>query len=160
MLAAQSRVFLRALVAGAAGLLCLTALAAEPNGIAPSAPAPSAAGRPAGSSPGALANLREATEAENELDRMVGQMILVGFLGASDGDTNVARVHDELARGIIGGVILFPDNIRSPARLRALTSYLANANKELTPFIAIDQEGGLVQRLSRRNGHAYFPAAK
>src|SRR5262245_57758279 len=105
MFAAKSHVFMRSLVAAGAGLLCLAAFAAEPNGIAPNAPAPSAAGRPAGSSPGALANLREASEAEGELDRMVGQMILVGFLGSSDGDTNVARVHDELARGVIGGVI-------------------------------------------------------
>jgi beta-N-acetylhexosaminidase len=99
-------------------------------------------------------------QAEQTLDRMIGQMILVGFLGSSEKDAGAIAVRDELARGTVGGVLLFPDNIRSPAQLRSLTAFLAAANPELTPFIAVDQEGGLVQRLTRRNGHVYFPSAR
>lgn len=114
------------------------AIAAEPTGVRGDAPA----------------------QAGQALDRMIGQMILVGFLGSSEKDAGVIAVRDQLARGLVGGVLLFPDNIRSPAQLRSLTAFLAAANPELTPFIAVDQEGGLVQRLTRRNGHDYFPSAR
>ena len=103
---------------------------------------------------------QQAAETHVTLDRMIGQMILVGFPGSSRRDAGVIAVCEQLARGTVGGVLLFPENIRSAANLRALATYLAGASKELAPFIAVDQEGGLVQRLSRRNGHAYFPAAK
>jgi beta-N-acetylhexosaminidase len=153
------------LIAAGAALLCLSAagmrisLAAEPQGR-PGEGGSHEAQRAEAARAGALAALRDESEAATELDRMIGQMILVGFLGSSQRDAGVIAVHDQLKRGTVGGVLLFPDNIRSPANLRALTTYLASANPTLAPFIAVDQEGGLVQRLSRRNGHAYFPAAR
>jgi beta-N-acetylhexosaminidase len=153
------------LIAAGAALLCLSAagmrisLAAEPQGR-PGESGSHEAQRAEAARAGALAALRDESEAATELDRMIGQMILVGFLGSSQRDAGVIAVHDQLKRGTVGGVLLFPDNIRSPANLRALTTYLASANPTLAPFIAVDQEGGLVQRLSRRNGHAYFPAAR
>ena len=69
-------------------------------------------------------------------------------------------VRDQLAKGIIGGVVLYPENIGPPDELRALTAFLRNAKSSPVPFIAVDQEGGLVQRLTRRNGHSYFPSAR
>jgi beta-N-acetylhexosaminidase len=109
-----------------------------------------------------LAALR-AMVAEDEpdpLDRMVGQMIMVGFPGSTERERGVAVARDELAQGTIGGVVLFPDNIRGPRQLRNLTAYLANAKSELVPLIAVDQEGGQVQRLTRRKGYVYFPSAR
>jgi beta-N-acetylhexosaminidase len=93
------------------------------------------------------------------LDVMIGQMIMVGFLGNSENDRGVIAAREQLSKGIIGGVLLYPENIGSPDQLRALTGYLRNAKTFPRPFIAIDQEGGLVQRLRRRNGYAYFPSA-
>ena len=69
-------------------------------------------------------------------------------------------MRDELAKGLIGGVVLYPDNIRSARQLRLLTAYLANANSELVPFIAVDQEGGRVQRLTPWTGHTHYPSAQ
>ncbi len=94
------------------------------------------------------------------LDRMIGQMIMVGFPGAGERDKGVAAVRDELAAGTIGGVVLYPENIGRPRQLRNLTAFLANAKSELVPLIAVDQEGGQVQRLTRRNGNIYFPSAR
>jgi beta-N-acetylhexosaminidase len=90
---------------------------------------------------------------------MIGQMIMVGFLGSSERDPGVAAVRDQLAKGTIGGVVLYPENIGSPDQLRSLTAFLRNAKSSPRPFIAVDQEGGHVQRLTRRNGYRYFPSA-
>src|SRR5512135_727005 len=95
-----------------------------------------------------------------ELDSMIGQMIMVGFAGTEVIDAGVAAARDQLADRTIGGVVLYPENIRSPQQLTALTAFLRNARSAPVPFIAVDQEGGKVQRLSRENGHSYFPSAR
>jgi beta-N-acetylhexosaminidase len=93
------------------------------------------------------------------LDSMIGQMIMVGFAGTEVSDAGVAAARDQIGDGTIGGVVLYPENIRSPQQITALTAFLHNARSSPVPFIAVDQEGGKVQRLSRENGHRYFPSA-
>ena len=110
--------------------------------------------------PDGLAALRETAEADDRLDRMIGQTIMVGFSGQNEHDPGVKAVRDQLAKGLIGGVVLYPENISSQRQLRLLTAFLANANSKLVPFIAVDQEGGRVQRLDRRTGHTHFPSAQ
>ena len=113
----------------------------------------------------ALGNAASASDAEIKplfeapLDAMIGQMIMVGFSGSSERDAGVAAVRDQLNKGTIGGVVLYPENIGRPAELRGLTAFLRNAKSSPVPFIGVDQEGGLVQRLTKRNGHSYFPSA-
>jgi beta-N-acetylhexosaminidase len=123
----------------ALGLSARLALAAEPDG---------------------LASLREVAADDDLLSRMIGQMVMVGFHGESERGPGVIAVRDQLAKGKIGGVVLYPENIRSPRQLRLLTAYLANANSRLVPFIAVDQEGGMVERLTRRKGFIRFPPAR
>ena len=95
------------------------------------------------------------------LDERLGQMLMVGFRG-----TRLANDHfilRDLREHHLGGVILFDydlesrthgRNIASPQQLRELTGHLRReARKPL--LIAIDQEGGRVNRLSPRYG---FPA--
>jgi len=91
---------------------------------------------------------------------MIGQTIMVGFPGDDEKDAGVIAVRDQLAKGIVGGVVLFPENIASPPRLKNLIAYLRNARSTPRPFIAVDQEGGKVQRLNRRNGYTYYPSAE
>jgi beta-N-acetylhexosaminidase len=73
-----------------------------------------------------------------------GQLLFVGFAG-----TEVPRdLAALLAKGRVGGVVLFARNILSPAQLRELVAGLHEAAPaELPPLVAIDQEGGRVQRL-------------
>ena len=85
---------------------------------------------------------------------------MVGFPGDGEKDPGVIAVRDQLAKGLIGGVVLFPENIASPKRLKNLIAYLRNARSMPMPFIAVDQEGGKVQRLNRWNGHSNFPSAQ
>ena len=73
-----------------------------------------------------------------------GQLLFAGFQG-----TELPRELAELlASGRIGGVILFARNIGDPTQVRALTAALhAAAPPEAPLLLAIDQEGGRVQRL-------------
>ncbi|WP_313484106.1 beta-N-acetylhexosaminidase [Acinetobacter variabilis] len=54
----------------------------------------------------------------------------------------------------VGGVILFGRNIESPAQVRALTDHMRQVRPDI--LIAVDQEGGRVQRL--KQGFTLLPA--
>ncbi|MEL7543472.1 MAG: glycoside hydrolase family 3 N-terminal domain-containing protein, partial [Pseudomonadota bacterium] len=58
-----------------------------------------------------------------------------------------------------GDAILMQRNISTRARLLGVTRALHGATDKLPPFISIDQEGGAVQRLRRRQGFARIPSA-
>ena len=108
-----------------------------------------------------------------ELKRLAGQMLLVGFRGAEPGPgtPDELPILGQIAALNLGGVILFdrdvalksPDrNIESPEQVSRLTSALqAAAAKVGSPplFIAVDQEGGRVQRLRAARGFAETPPA-
>lgn len=94
------------------------------------------------------------------LDAMIGQMLLIGFHGTAPGGKQANRVARQIAKGEIGGVILMDRNIRSPKQVRALTSRFYKTGHPLTPIVSVDQEGGLVQRLSARKGFKAYPTAR
>lgn len=98
------------------------------------------------------------SEENMTLEQKIGQIMIIGL----DGTT----VDDDLRRVIaeyhIGGVILFARNVESPAQVAALTNELqsiALASGSPGLFIAIDQEGGTVARLTENKGFAEFPSA-
>jgi len=73
-----------------------------------------------------------------------GQLLFVGFEGTELPDDLAADV----ARGRIGGAILFARNVRDPEQVRGLVAALHRAAPEDRPLtVGIDQEGGRVQRL-------------
>ncbi len=92
-------------------------------------------------------------DSDKELEKQIGQMLLIGFRGFEV--TEQSPVVGDINAGRIGGVILFDRdvalnsnerNIRSPEQVRDLIASLQNyADTPL--FIAVDQEGGRVARL-------------
>ncbi|HET7717544.1 MAG TPA: glycoside hydrolase family 3 N-terminal domain-containing protein, partial [Bauldia sp.] len=94
------------------------------------------------------------------LGRKVGQMLIIGFPGTRPDDPWPSRVAALMEAGRIGGVILFAENVRNPTQLRTLTRALAEAGGRFPPFIAVDQEGGSIQRLTRRKGFQALPSAR
>jgi beta-N-acetylhexosaminidase len=78
--------------------------------------------------------------------QLAGQRIVTGFAGTSAPKSLLRRIH----RGELGGVIVFSSNIRSRKQLHGLTRSLQKARPKGAPplVVSIDQEGGLVKRLS------------
>jgi len=78
------------------------------------------------------------------LERAAGQLLTVGFDGPALPDELRARI----ASSQVGGVMLFRPNIESPAQVASLVAAIrAAAPGDAPGLVAIDQEGGLVQRL-------------
>lgn len=117
------------------------------------------------------------------IEVMAGQMIMTGFHG--DGtdlnDENFNAIKEQIVRGQIGGVILFDVDLSgllaqgmttAEAKKQIYSSNIKNLNqvknlnKQLQSFapkkllIAIDQEGGNVQRLKPGHGFAPIPSHK
>ena len=84
-----------------------------------------------------------------------GQLLFCGFEGPEVPDDLAALV----SAGRVGGVILFARNIESQRQVRTLTTRLHDLAPEDAPLlIAIDQEGGRVQRL--RSPWTEWPAMR
>jgi beta-N-acetylhexosaminidase len=93
-------------------------------------------------------------------DELYGQLLIVGFTGTSPDDPGVRQVREDLRRGLVGGVIAFERNIVDEPQLSALLAHLRNTPSALPPFLAVDQEGGAVQRLARLSSVAREPSAR
>ncbi|HTO94932.1 MAG TPA: glycoside hydrolase family 3 N-terminal domain-containing protein, partial [Bacteroidota bacterium] len=87
--------------------------------------------------------------ADDALRRKIGQMFILGFAGTTLSDT----IRADLAQRNLGGVIFMGANCSSPVQIHNLTSAVKSA-ASTPPFIAVDEEGGLVARLNQNNGYA------
>ncbi len=96
---------------------------------------------------------------EASLEEMVGQMIMVGVGGNKPDDKWVKQLESDIKKAKVGGVILFSKNIESPKKLKKLTSFFSSIKTKHPLLIAIDQEGGKVQRLNEKNGFKLYPSA-
>jgi len=83
------------------------------------------------------------------LDDKIGQMIIIGFDGNSYKTKGFKRVQKEIKKGNVSGVILFNKNISTKEDLIKMNEILLSSN-DTTPFIAIDNEGGMIQRYNFR----------
>lgn len=113
-------------------------------------PAPRAAPLPArpARSPASPPTREAALLAQMSVDEKVGQVMMVGFSGLTVDPHVEALVRTHR----VGGVCLFKRNIATAEQVAALNDALrALAGDGVPPFIAVDQEGGNVVRLSDRN---------
>jgi beta-N-acetylhexosaminidase len=95
---------------------------------------------------------------ELTLRQKIASMLMFGFRGADVEDQGVLEIVDDIGKLGLGGVLLFGYNINFPEQLKNLTNLLLQADSRL--LIAVDQEGGRVQRLSSKNGFKNFDTAK
>ena len=78
------------------------------------------------------------------IEKKIGQMFFIG-IPSPEFDEPTRNLLEEIAPG---GICLFARNIREAAKTRRLLDEIRTAC-EITPFLSIDQEGGLVDRLRR-----------
>ncbi|HFQ62462.1 MAG TPA: glycosyl hydrolase, partial [Epsilonproteobacteria bacterium] len=102
------------------------------------------------------------------LEKKIGQMLMIGFHGiTATADTQICK---DIQKYNVGAVILFdynpvnknePKNIATKAQLKKLTKQLQACSTDGKLLIAVDQEGGKVQRLKRKYGfYGKFPKAE
>ena len=103
-----------------------------------------------------------AAQKPDSLSVKIGQMLMIGFRGTAL--ENAPEIAADIAERRIGGVVLFDydvpahspsRNIISPQQLASLTLELQKLS-DIPLLIAIDQEGGKVNRLKQIRG---FPAS-
>ena len=91
--------------------------------------------------------------------KMVGPMIIAGFFGTRTSDPGFQHILANLERGLIGGVLLLGRNIGEREDLEEMTKRIAACKCSTPPFIAIDEEGGAIERLGRNVGLEGAPSA-
>ncbi len=105
---------------------------------------------PGSATPAALAD---------DLGQRIGQMVVIGFHGDSADDPRFTDVLRQLEEGVAGGVLFLDYNIASAGNLRRMTEAIRACRCRHRPFIAVDEEGGRVQRLGKLPGETPSPAA-
>lgn len=110
--------------------------------------------------------LYEEKKENDALKQKIGQMLILGFRGTEvNNDSNIVK---EIKKYNLGGVILFdrdvptkqfPRNIVDPEQTKKLIVDLkALASPSL--FVAVDAEGGLINRLKEKYGFVNIPSAQ
>jgi len=94
------------------------------------------------------------------IESMISQMLMVGVGGNSLNDKWVKQLQKDIKENKVGGIILFSKNIVNPKKLKIFTTSFKNIKTKHKLFIAIDQEGGKVQRLSSKNGFEDYLSAE
>lgn len=92
-----------------------------------------------------------------EAKAMVGQLLVLGLPAKSATDESAQLLAAQIAKGQVGGTVLLRHNIKDRESLLGLASLFVRANPRV--LNAIDQEGGLVQRLSTEVGFKKIPRA-
>lgn len=93
-------------------------------------------------------------------EAMIGQMLMLGFQGGSANGASAKRLASQIKRGEVGSVVFLGYNFKSKGQVKALTSLFKNAAGNNKLFLALDMEGGSVQRLGRKLGYPSIPSAR
>ncbi len=84
----------------------------------------------------------------------IGRLLMIGFNG-----TELPAGFEPLIKKYgIGGFVLFERNLKDPGQILALNKQLHKVDDDFVPLVAVDQEGGRVQRLKHPFSH--LPSAR
>jgi beta-N-acetylhexosaminidase len=91
------------------------------------------------------------------LEERIAQLFIISFNGTEPSDKLAGFIGESKA----GGYVLFKENITTVEKTKSLTNAVKAASK-ISPFICIDEEGGVVSRLFSAGlpGYAAQPAAQ
>jgi beta-N-acetylhexosaminidase len=101
-----------------------------------------------------------AAQAQVSRNSMIGQMLMMGFPGSSAQGAWPRRLAAQIRRGQVGGVVMLGYNFKSRQGVTGLTGLFRQAAGARKLFLALDMEGGAVQRLGRKLGYPAVPSAR
>jgi len=96
--------------------------------------------------------------AVDPLEDMIGQMIMIGFSGASSDDAWPRLLVSQIASGQIGGIMYTRKNVAGRAAVQAMNRQFQAAAGDRPLFISVDQEGGRIERLTQAVGFREIPS--
>jgi beta-N-acetylhexosaminidase len=108
----------------------------------------------------AVAAPRLARASDPSLDAAIGEMLMVGFAGDTPAAPQAVRLAAHVAAGRVGAVCFLGQNAHSRAGVEGLARLFGAAGARRRVLVAIDHEGGAVQRLGPKLGYPAMPAAK
>lgn len=88
----------------------------------------------------------------------VGDILLIGFQGSTSASPSARLLARQARRGEVGAVFLVNENIGTAEDLAGLLRLFGTGTTR--PLIAVDHEGGVVQRLGEAHGFTRLPAAR
>ncbi len=97
---------------------------------------------------------------DDSLDIKIGQLIIFGFYGTTVNKNDA--VYRAVKEGKVGSILIYGRNIASKNTAKTLKNLIDSfqAASRIPLFISIDQEGGIVNRLSQQLGFPRMPSAQ
>ena len=89
----------------------------------------------------------------------IAPMLMVGFDGASARDLGASQMAEHIAANRVSGICFNAKNAVTRPGVESLTELFHSASGQWPLLMAIDQEGGQVQRLSSHLGFGFEPSA-
>jgi beta-N-acetylhexosaminidase len=96
---------------------------------------------------------------EAALRLAIAEKIVVGFFGQKNTDPDFRRVIRDLEQGFVGGVLFLGRNISNKTDLELMVREVKNCKCAVLPLIAIDEEGGVIERLGELQGFNHTASA-
>jgi len=93
-----------------------------------------------------------------EIEKMAGKLLVIGYPGSTTEAGSTKALAKHIAAGRAGGALFLRHNVKSGAQSKAMARQFIAANRQ--SLIAIDQEGGKVQRLGKKHGFTSIPTAQ
>jgi beta-N-acetylhexosaminidase len=103
------------------------------------------------------ASTDEPTQSSSNLASNVGEMLMLGFAGNSVDSPSAQRLADHIEAKRVRAVVFVKENVGSREEVSRLVQLFSAKS---TPLIAIDHEGGFVQRLGERHGFTTIASAR
>jgi len=93
-----------------------------------------------------------------EVSKMAGQLLVPGFPGSTPDAKSTKALAAHIKAGRAGGALFLRHNVKSGSGAKATAASFINASRK--SLLAIDQEGGKVQRLGKKHGFTPIPTAR
>jgi hypothetical protein len=95
-----------------------------------------------------------------EVDRVLGQLLLMHFKGTQPSEAGPKAVHALLQAGLIAGAVFTTENIESKGQLKEIMKFFGSAAAPARPFLALREIGGGSDALPKIRDFEPWPSEK